>query len=132
KKCSDYRAERIKEYLNMLHTVVTDKVQQFKEDLVANKSTLEHYVSLLPDASELKNNLQKFVEEGVQAKEQLKKYLTDYFVPGAIDVNIMTKVDKENYKGDQQLPVMFNDAHASLRGFAESNLNAAVVLSAGM
>lgn len=63
KKCSDYRAERIKEYLNMLHTVVTDKVQQFKEDLVANKSTLEHYVSLLPDASELKNNLQKFVEE---------------------------------------------------------------------
>lgn len=132
KKCSDYRAERIKEYLNMLHTVVTDKVQQFKEDLVANKSTLEHYVSLLPDASELKNNLQKFVEEGVQAKEQLKKYLTDYFVPGAIDVNIMTKVDKENYKGDQQLPVTFNDAHASLRGFAESNLNAAVVLSAGM
>src|SRR5690554_7411132 len=65
-------------------------------------------------------------------KEQLRKYLTDHFTPGAIDVNIMTKVDKENYEKGKQLPVIFNDAHASLRGFAESNLNSSVVLSAGM
>src|SRR5690554_7767229 len=44
----------------------------------------------------------------------------------------MTKVDKENYEKGKQLPVIFNDAHASLRGFAESNLNSSVVLSAGM
>lgn len=132
KKCSDYRAERIKEYLNMLNEVVTQKFQQFKEELTENKTVLDNYISLLPDTSELKNGLQKLIGEGLQMKEQLRKYLTDHFTPGAIDVNIMTKVDKENYEKGKQLPVIFNDAHASLRGFAESNLNSSVVLSAGM
>ncbi|HLW41522.1 MAG TPA: hypothetical protein VKY82_04060 [Flavobacterium sp.] len=132
KKCSDYRAERIKEYLNMLNEVVTQKFQQFKEELTENKTVLDNYISLLPDTSELKNGLQKLIGEGLQMKEQLRKYLTDHFTPGAIDVNIMTKVDKENYENGEQLPVIFNDAHASLRGFAESNLNSSVVLSAGM
>ena len=52
--------------------------------------------------------------------------------PGSIDVNIMTKVDKANFDESGQLPVEFNDAHASLRGFAESSLSSSVVLSAGM
>ncbi|HLV50385.1 MAG TPA: hypothetical protein VKY44_00350 [Flavobacterium sp.] len=132
KKCTDYRATRIKEYLNMLNNVVADKFQQFKDELVENKASLDNYISLLPDTSELKNGLQKFVNEGLQMKDELVKYLTDHLVPGAIDVNIMTKVDKENYENGEQLPVIFNDAHASLRGFAESDLNAGLVLSAGM
>src|SRR5690606_11838862 len=130
--CTDYRATRIKEYLNMLNNVVADKFQQFKDELVENKASLDNYISLLPDTSELKNGLQKFVNEGLQMKDELVKYLTDHLVPGAIDVNIMTKVDKENYENGEQLPVIFNDAHASLRGFAESDLNAGLVLSAGM
>jgi len=44
----------------------------------------------------------------------------------------MTKVDKDNFIKNEPLPVTFNDAHASLRGFAHSNLNSSVVLSAGM
>ena len=132
KKCTDYRATRIKEYLNMLNNVVADKFQQFKDELVENKASLDNYISLLPDTSELKNGLQKFVNEGLQMKDELVKYLTDHLVAGAIDVNIMTKVDKENYENGEQLPVIFNDAHASLRGFAESDLNAGLVLSAGM
>lgn len=132
KKCSDYRAQRIKEYLNLMHKVVTQKFQQFKEELTENRTTLNKYISLLPDTSELKKGLQKLIGEGLQMKEQVTKYLTDHFSPGAIDVNIMTKVDKENYEGGVQLTTVFNDAHASLRGFAESNLNSSVVLSAGM
>ncbi|HLW62069.1 MAG TPA: hypothetical protein VKY33_01595 [Flavobacterium sp.] len=132
KKCADYRAERIKEYLNMLNEVVTKKYYDFKEELVENKSSLENYMSLLPDTSQLKNGLQKFIDDGLQMKEQLKKYLSEHLSPGAIDVNIMTKVDKENYENGVQLPTIFNDAHASLRGFAESDLNSSVVLSAGM
>lgn len=132
KKCSDYRAERIKEYLNMLNEVVTKKFQEFKEELVENKTALEHYIALLPDTSQLKTGLQKLFDDGLQMKDQLKKYLSEHLSPGAIDVNIMTKVDKENYENGKQLPVEFNDAHASLRGFATSDLNSAVVLSAGM
>ena len=53
--------------------------------------------------------------------------------PGAIDVNIMTKLDKANFtKSGEQLPQDMNDAHAALRGFAKSDLNSGVVLSAGL
>src|SRR5690554_1845192 len=45
KKCSDYRAERIKEYLNMLNEVITQKFQQFKEELTENKTVLDNYIS---------------------------------------------------------------------------------------
>ena len=51
---------------------------------------------------------------------------------GSIDVNIMTKVDKENYIKDEKLPLKYNDAHASLRGYANSDLNSSLILSAGM
>ena len=132
KKCSDYRAERIKEYLNMLNKVVSKKFQEFKQELVENKATLVSYITFLPDGSSLKSGLQKFIDDGIQMKEQLKDYLSEHLTAGAIDVNIMTKVDKENYENGEQLPVEFNDAHASLRGFAMSDLNSAVVLSAGM
>ena len=132
KKCSDYRAERIKEYLNMLNKVVSKKFQEFKQELVENKATLESYITFLPDGSHLKSGLQKFIDDGIHMKEQLKDYLSEHLTAGAIDVNIMTKVDKENYENGEQLPVEFNDAHASLRGFAMSDLNSAVVLSAGM
>ena len=54
-------------------------------------------------------------------------------VPGDIDVNIMTKLDKVNTgRNQEQLPVEFTDALASLRGFAQSDLNSSVVLSAGL
>jgi hypothetical protein len=51
---------------------------------------------------------------------------------GSIDVNIMTKVDKENYRDNEKLPAEFNDGHAALRGFANSDLCSSLVLSAGM
>jgi 2-hydroxy-3-keto-5-methylthiopentenyl-1-phosphate phosphatase len=74
----------------------------------------------------------RIVEGGIALKESLKKYLKENFSPGEIDVNIMTKVDKDNYENNVQLPVEFNDAHAALRGFVQSNLSSFVVLSAGM
>src|SRR5690606_32569622 len=52
---------------------------------------------------------------------------------GAIDVNIMTKVDKTNYAPDgTPLPPEYSDASAALRGFALSKLRSAVILSAGL
>jgi hypothetical protein len=44
----------------------------------------------------------------------------------------MTKLDKVNYKDGVELSVEHNDAHAALRGFANSNLTSSLVLSAGM
>src|SRR5574343_430190 len=131
-KCHDYRAERIKHYLNLVDTVVKDKFERFKAELAENKTTLDNYIAMLPNQSEFKKGLQNLVAEGLTFKENIKNYLAEHFAPGSIDVNIMTKVDKENYDKNEPLPVEFNDAHASLRGFAESNLTSSVVLSAGM
>ena len=64
-----------------------------------------------------------------EAKQQLLK---DAITAGAIDVNIMAKVDKNNLStSDEILPAEYSDALAALRGFANSNLESSIVFSAG-
>jgi hypothetical protein len=131
-KIHDYRAERITAYLNMVDDVVKQKFEDFKHELVESKEALENYIAMLPNKSELKKGLQHLINDGIVAKEGIQNYLEKHLHPGSIDVNIMTKVDKDNFIKNEQLPVTFNDAHASLRGFANSKLTSSVVLSAGM
>lgn len=132
KKVDDYRALRITSYLNLVDTIVKDKFSKFKEELSESRSTLENFMSMLPNRSDIKEGLSKLMEEGTHLKDSLKKYIDTHLSHGEIDVNIMTKIDKDNFKGSEQLPIEFNDAHASLRGFANSKLESSVVLSAGM
>ena len=68
----------------------------------------------------------------VPSIQEIGVWLKDNLSIGNIDVNIMTKVDKENYLNGEKLPSQYNDAHAALRGFAESDLTSSVILSAGM
>jgi hypothetical protein len=131
-KSHDCRAERIKSYLNLVDVIVKYKFENFKIELSENKVSLENFIRMLPNKSDLKNGLQKLIDEGNAAKETVKKYLSEAMSPGEIDVNIMTKVDKDNFIKHEQLPIEFNDAHAALRGFATSDLSSSVVLSAGM
>jgi hypothetical protein len=128
-KIHDYRAERITAYLNMVDDVVKQKFEAFKQELLESKEALEHYIAMLPNKSEIKRGLVQLIDEGTDA---IKNYVETHLAPGSIDVNIMTKVDKDNFIKNEQLPVTFNDAHASLRGFANSKLTSSVVLSAGM
>jgi hypothetical protein len=86
----------------------------------------------LPNKSEIKKGLENLLEDGIAFKDNIKHYLENNLSPGDIDVNIMTKLDKDNFIKEEQLSVEFNDAHAALRGFANSNLSSSVVLSAGM
>lgn len=131
-KFNDYRAERITHYLNLVDTIVKEKFENFKNELAESKTSLENYIDMLPNKSDLKKGLQGFIDDGITIKETIKSYLEQHLAPGDIDVNIMTKVDKDNFDKNDQLPVEFNDAHAALRGFANSNLTSSVVLSAGM
>ena len=131
-KIHDYRAERITSYLNLVDKIVKEKFNNFKTELAESKLALEGYMATLPNKSEIKKGLQDLMNDGISFKENIKKFLEENLSPGDIDVNIMTKVDKDNFIKEEQLPIDFNDAHASLRGFANSNLNSSVVLSAGM
>ena len=131
-KMHDYRAERITSYLNLVDKIVKEKFESFKTELTESKLALESYIAMLPNKSEIKKGLQSLVEDGIAFKENIKNYLESHLTPGDIDVNIMTKLDKDNFIKEEQLPVAFNDAHAALRGFANSTLESSVVLSAGM
>ena len=132
KKVEDYRAERITSYLNLVDTIVKEKFLKFKTELSESRLSLENFIATLPNKSTIKNGLSNLINEGSVFKDTIKNYLETHLKPGDIDVNIMTKVDKDNFVKGKQLPVEFNDAHASLRGFAKSNLSSSVVLSAGM
>lgn len=131
-KVSDYRAKRITSYLNLVDKIVKEKFESFKSELIESKESLENYIALLPNKSEIKKGLQNLIDEGFHWKENIKNYIEKHLSAGAIDVNIMTKLDKDNFDKNEQLPIIFNDAHAALRGFANSTVNSSVVLSAGM
>lgn len=131
-KVEDYRAKRITAYLDLLDDIVTDKFEAFKEEISKNKTALSNFVDMLPNTSELKSGLEHFLSQKDGIASSIKHFIEKHLSPGNIDVNIMTKVDKDNFKNKQQLPVIYNDAHASLRGFANSRLSSSVVLSAGM
>jgi hypothetical protein len=131
-KIHDYRALRITSYLNLVDKIVKQKFENFKAEIAESKTALENYIAILPNKSEIKKGLENLLENGFEFKENVKQYIENNFYPGDIDVNIMTKLDKDNFEKDEQLPIEFNDAHAALRGFANSNLESSVVLSAGM
>ena len=58
--------------------------------------------------------------------------LREKILPGSIDVNIMTKLDRDLYiKGELQQPE-YALAMSAMRGYATSNLCSSIVLSAGI
>lgn len=129
-KEEDYRAKRITAYLNLVDDIVQDNFEKLKNSYGKEHSDFAKYIELLPDDSDLKIKYNEALENN--ALEEIKEWVLLKVKPGNIDVNIMTKVDKPNYNRDLQLPVIYNDAHASLRGFANSKLKSSIVLSAGM
>ncbi|MEO8532981.1 MAG: hypothetical protein ABI441_04490 [Flavobacterium sp.] len=131
-KIQDYRAERITSYLNLADKIVKQKFENFKVELAESKTALENFMAMLPNTSDIKKGFQNLLDDGISFRENIQNYIECHLSAGAIDVNIMTKLDKDNFDKNIQLPIEFNDAHAALRGFANSNLNSSVVLSAGM
>ncbi|WP_299158215.1 hypothetical protein [uncultured Tenacibaculum sp.] len=130
-KMEDFRAKRITSYLNLMNTLSENKFEEFKSIITETKKSVKEYFNTLSNVSSLKKQFINFTKNNFTLDEA-KQWLKDNLTMGAIDVNIMTKVDKDNYIKNEKLPIEYNDAHAALRGFANSNVNSSVVLSAGM
>ncbi|WP_147677246.1 hypothetical protein [Algibacter pacificus] len=130
-KIEDFRAKRITSYLNLISDLASKKFEDLKNVSAEKSEELFNYISMLPDGSKIKSEFEKLTATDLDFSK-LKNWVSSNLSMGAIDVNIMTKVDKDNYIKNEKLPVEFNDAHAALRGFANSKLNSSVVLSAGM
>jgi len=129
----DYRARRIETYLNLVNRIVKQQIETLRNLPFVLGNDLVKYFELLPDDSPVKAIYQKMttLEEG-STKAALQAQLRNEVKAGAIDVNIMAKVDRNTYTKDgEMLPKEFSDALSSLRGFANSDLESSVVFSAG-
>lgn len=127
----DHRAKRITAYLDMVNHICRKNFDDLKQSYSADGKSIYDYLDFLPEQSAIKKAYIKLSKEKLQEEEVIASILP-MLSQGCIEVNIMTKVDKTNYQNGKQLPARFNDAHAALRGFANSRLESSVVLSAGM
>ena len=118
----DARARRITDYLNLLNRLVKKQVVQLRQSAFEKGSDIVKYFEMLPESNPLHQaykNFQKAVNPG--EKSSLENYLRTNILAGSIDVNIMTKVDRNA------------DAVTALQGYADSELsNSSVIFSAGL
>jgi hypothetical protein len=117
----DARARRTTAWLDLIDDVVARQIDAIRAQPFQPGTDKWRFVSLLPDSSPVK---QRFLR-GEDASAELQR--------GAIDVNIMTKVDGATYASDGKMrDPEYSLAKASLRGFARSKLRSSLVLSAGV
>lgn len=130
----DHRAQRVKEYLNLVERMLNKQMDDLRKQVFKAGNDIVKYFEMLPDSTELKDRFLKMLalDDGNE-KEMLQTSLRSEIRAGDIDVNIMTKCDRTNYAKDGTvLDAEYADAMAALRGFATSNLSSSVVFSAGM
>jgi len=130
----DFRARRITAYLDLVDRIVKKQFEELKKSPFEQGSEITKYFRLLPDHSELKKMYVKMLAAvDPDEKKTLQETLRNSIILGDINVNIMTKLDKDNYAKDgTKLPSEFSDALSALRGYAKSTLQSAIVFSAGI
>lgn len=129
----DYRAKRITAYLNLLDDIVKNQIKTLQQSSFESSQELNDYFQFLPEHSELKKDYLRMsgLSDGPE-KKRLQNILRDSILPGSIDVNIMTKLDRRTYdENGQLLSEEFSDALSALRGYASSQLHSSIVFSAG-
>lgn len=129
---TDARARRITAYLNLVHQIVSDQMHVLRNEPFEQGNDIVKYFELLPDESPAKQAYLQMLTLTGEAQKDAQEALRTYIQPGALDVNIMAKVDKNNYaRNGEMLPAEYSDALSALRGFANSTLSSSVVFSAG-
>lgn len=130
---TDYRAQRITAYLNLLHDLVEEQSTRLKNLPFSEGSELSTYFELLPDDSPVKKLFRKMTGMADDSeKDLIAMQLKRSVMVGSIDVNIMAKVDNARYSSaGEKLPDEYSDALSALRGYANSKLSSSIVFSAG-
>ena len=131
----DIRAKRITAYLDMVGRIVQMKMEKIKKEPFFEDNDKRAYFEMLPAYSPLKAAYGRLMGMAPgKERETLAADLTAQMAPGAIDVNVMVKVDRMRCSPDgDPLDETFSDAKAALRGFANSSLeSSSMVFSAGI
>ena len=128
----DARARRITAYLDLLDKLVHRQVERVRNAVFEAGSEIVRYFELLPPSPlrDLYESMQATADP--EARRRLQDRLREFVAPGPIDVNIMTKLDRDHDRSGRKFPERCSDALRALRGFMNSRVDASVVLSAGM
>lgn len=130
-KIEDFRAKRITSYLDLINDLAEQKIEELKQATTETSNAVKEYFDMLPSSSTIKQEFKSLTDK-IPNFSEIGHWLKDNLSMGSIDVNIMTKLDRENFKDGEKRPSEYNDAHAALRGYANSNLRSSIILSAGM
>ena len=128
----DARARRITAYLNLIDCLVQRQVEALRSSPFQPGSEIMQYYEMLPE-NLLKQTLHDMLAAtDPEKKARLGDLLRRHVVPGSIDVNIMTKLDRDTYRSGKKLAPEFSDAMTALRGYANSSLESSIIFSAGI
>lgn len=129
----DFRARRITAYLDLVKWIVEYEFEAVKNSEFIPGSEISKYFEMLPEDSVLKAAYEHMLScKDAKLKLSLQKNLRESMRAGDIDVNIMTKLDRDAYDAQGNLlPPEFSDGLSALRGYAQSKLRSAIVFSAG-
>src|SRR5690606_20773974 len=107
--------------------------EKLRSEPLVKGSQLAKYFEMLPADAPDRLLFEKTFDLAGNDRQQAESTLRESVKAGAIEVNIMTKVDKTNLGPDgEPLAPEFSDALSALRGFATSTLSSPVVFSAGL
>ena len=129
----DHRARRISAYLNLVNLVVQTQVENLRQQPFEPGKDITRYFEMLPEGALKREYLVMMSDTNEARRIKRQADLRRMVQPGRIDVNIMTKVDKNLDRLDNHiLGPDETDALTGLKGFAESDLESSVIFSAGM
>jgi hypothetical protein len=130
----DFRAKRITAYLDLVNRIVQRQFAELKASAFEPGTEITKYFEMLAEDSVLKAAYRDMLAcPDSKLKADLQRNLRESIKTGSIDVNIMTKLDRNNYDAKGELlPAEFSDALSALRGYGQSSLQSAIVFSAGI
>jgi hypothetical protein len=128
----DARARRITAYLDLLDRLIGRQVEALRASPFEPGSEITRYYDLLPETPLKQRYREMLATEDAGQRTRLQEPLRESAVPGGIDVNIMTKLDRDAYVRREKLEPEFRDAMSALRGYALSGVESCIVFSAGM
>ncbi len=128
----DARARRITAYLNLIDRLVRRQVEKLQSSPFQSGSEIMQYYEMLPENLFKQAFHDMLATTDSEKKARLGDLLRRHAVPGSIDVNIMTKLDRDIYRNGKKLAPEFSSAMAALRGYANSTLCSSIIFSAGI
>lgn len=128
----DSRVRRIRSYLNLVHDLVETQLKDVRSNPFEPGSDITRYFELIPSGP-LKSDYESMLScSDSETKLKLQSELRQKVIAGQIDVNIMTRVNREQRKENGKWVPESGLAMTAMRGFATSKLRSSIILSAGI